>query len=138
MKITRALPVSLILSVWLGAHPMGNFSISHFSAIRIEASRVAVDYTLDFAEIPAGELLRGWGLDGAGAQAEVEQKAAGAMRGWGDGLQLSQAGRPLKLSLGKSEVVVTAGAGGLPVLRITGHFSAPVDRKSTRLNSSHG
>ena len=34
------------------AHPMGNFSISHFAGLRIEAGGVELRYILDMAEIP--------------------------------------------------------------------------------------
>ena len=124
MKFRLALPVSLAVCIGLWAHPMGNFSVSHFSAITVEASKVRIDYVLDIAEIPAGELFRKWGVDGTSARPLLQQKAETEMRGWGDGLQLNQAGKRLALVYEKSELVMNDGAGGLPVMRITGHFSA--------------
>src|SRR5215475_10553932 len=35
------------------AHPLGNFSISHYTAIRLESDAVALRYIIDMAEIPA-------------------------------------------------------------------------------------
>ncbi|HVR16660.1 MAG TPA: hypothetical protein VMS25_09885, partial [Candidatus Limnocylindrales bacterium] len=34
------------------AHPLGNFSISHYSAIRIGKDAVELRYIIDMAEIP--------------------------------------------------------------------------------------
>ena len=34
------------------AHPMGNFSINHYSAITPGRSGVRIDYIIDMAEIP--------------------------------------------------------------------------------------
>ncbi len=124
MKVRLALPVSLAVCVGLGAHPMGNFSVSHFTGITVESSKVRLDYVLDIAEIPAGELFRKWGVDGTSTRPLLQQKAESEMRGWGDGLQLSQAGKRLALVYENSELVMNDGAGGLPVMRITGHFSA--------------
>ena len=38
------------------AHPMGNFSINHYARIRVGAEKIAVQYILDFAEIPTYQL----------------------------------------------------------------------------------
>ena len=43
------------------AHPMGNFSISHFAGIRIEAGRVELRYILDLAEIPTFQEMQATG-----------------------------------------------------------------------------
>src|SRR5690242_355295 len=39
------------------AHPMGNFSISHYSRLTTEPGRLQIHYLLDLAEIPTVELL---------------------------------------------------------------------------------
>ena len=44
------------------AHPMGNFSISHFAAIRIETGSVEVRYILDLAEIPTFQEMQAAGI----------------------------------------------------------------------------
>jgi nickel/cobalt exporter len=35
------------------AHPMGNFTVSHYAGIRVSADGLRVRYVLDYAEIPA-------------------------------------------------------------------------------------
>ncbi|NNE43363.1 MAG: hypothetical protein HKN12_04075, partial [Gemmatimonadetes bacterium] len=37
----------------VAAHPLGNFSISHYAGIEIGADSIEVKYLLDFAEIPS-------------------------------------------------------------------------------------
>ena len=34
------------------AHPLGNFTINHYSGLRISATDVLIDHVTDFAEIP--------------------------------------------------------------------------------------
>ena len=44
----------------LWAHPMGNFSVSHYSRIEVTGGGAAIRYVLDLAEIPTFELLQQW------------------------------------------------------------------------------
>src|SRR5690349_16418964 len=61
------------------AHPMGNFSISHYSAIRIGRDAVELKYILDLAEIPTFQEIQESGItpkaDDTGAQAYLARKA---------------------------------------------------------------
>ena len=52
-----------LVAVVLEAHPMGNFSVNHYTRLEVSAHRVAVTYALDLAEIPTFELLQQWKLD---------------------------------------------------------------------------
>ncbi len=40
------------------AHPMGNFSVNHYTAIEVGASGIAVTYILDLGEVPAYSVLK--------------------------------------------------------------------------------
>src|SRR5260370_16298880 len=40
------------------AHPMGNFSVNHYSKITLESDRVRVNYFIDLAEIPTYKKLQ--------------------------------------------------------------------------------
>ena len=44
------------------AHPMGNFSISHYAGITVDPRRVEVRYLIDMAEIPTFQELQDTGL----------------------------------------------------------------------------
>ena len=40
------------------AHPMGNFSINHYSKIKIDQKSIEVRYLIDMAEIPTFQEMR--------------------------------------------------------------------------------
>ena len=45
------------------SHPMGNFSVSHYTRLEISQPGTAhVTYVLDLAELPTFELLQKWDL----------------------------------------------------------------------------
>src|SRR5262245_6208667 len=54
--------VALLLPVPAGAHPMGNFSVSHYTALRLEARTVEIRYVIDMAEVPTFQEMgrAGW------------------------------------------------------------------------------
>jgi hypothetical protein len=39
-------------------HPMGNFSVNHYSKITLQGDRIRVHYLIDLAEIPAYQELQ--------------------------------------------------------------------------------
>ncbi|HEV1996015.1 MAG TPA: hypothetical protein VGR03_16910, partial [Candidatus Acidoferrum sp.] len=57
--IPRLQRVAVLAACWLlscpasFAHPMGNFSISHYAGIHIEQGFIELRYLIDLAEIPA-------------------------------------------------------------------------------------
>jgi len=40
------------------AHPMGNFSVNHYSKINVQADQIIVRYFIDLAEIPTYQELQ--------------------------------------------------------------------------------
>src|SRR5271165_5318635 len=59
-SLLRAARPFLIGAAWLLfgaflalAHPMGNFSVNHYSRIDLQADHVSLEYIIDLAEIPA-------------------------------------------------------------------------------------
>src|SRR5215471_14325188 len=54
----------LVLSIprAASAHPMGNFSISHFSGIHVTPGTVELRYILDMAEIPTFQEIQATGI----------------------------------------------------------------------------
>ncbi|MGH9660937.1 MAG: hypothetical protein ACRD96_20480, partial [Bryobacteraceae bacterium] len=81
MRFARALLPVCLAAVALG-HPMGNYSVSHYT--RIEVGRAGADmlYVLDLAEIPTFELLRQWKLDRSSPKEALERRAAEQAREW--------------------------------------------------------
>ena len=111
--------VSILLAAapLLFAHPMGNFSVSHYARIEVAPGGSKLTYALDIAELPTLELLQKWDL--AGREAEAIQASAKAHAGeWMANLAISCNGKPVRPRIRKVESFVTEGAGGMPVLRV--------------------
>jgi nickel/cobalt exporter len=118
LKFLRVALTCLGLPIVLVAHPMGNFSVSHYSRLYLKSDVTELTYVLDLAEIPAFQLLESWRIDWKDEgllQAKSEQQAAE----WLDNLVLMQDGRRLPLRLISVSPTAIEGAGGLPVLRVS-------------------
>lgn len=116
---------ALALPIALAAHPMGNFSVSHYSRLHFKSGAVEVTYVLDLAEIPAFQLLGNWQIDWKN-QDDLSAKSTQQAPEWLDNVDLMQAGRRLPLHIQFVQPRATEGAGGLPVLRIAVQASAVV------------
>jgi ABC-type nickel/cobalt efflux system permease component RcnA len=107
------------------AHPMGNFSISHFAGLRIESGAVDLRYILDMAEIPTFQEMQTSGIvpapDDPQVVAYLAQKAA-ALKG---ALVVTLNGRPLALETVSENVIFPPGAGNLPTMKIGIVYRAP-------------
>ena len=110
------------------AHPLGNFTINHYSALTVYADRVEIRYVLDMAEIPAYTELQTIHADGsttltpAERDAYLARKAAELLKGQ----TLTLDGQPLALAVaGPMQLSFPAGAGGLPTLRLVMPLAAP-------------
>ena len=109
------------------AHPLGNFSISHYSGIGIGKDGIEIKYVIDMAEIPTFQEIQEHGfaadVEDANAQAYVARKAE-ILR---DGLSLRLNGKPLGLQVDSTQVIFPPGAGGLPTMKIGVLFKAQLD-----------
>jgi nickel/cobalt transporter (NicO) family protein len=109
------------------AHPMGNFSINHFSALEVHPAFIRLSYVLDLAEIPTFQEMQDYQLtpqpDDPGVAAYRERK----VRELQQGLWLQVGGRPLSLTARSSTVVFPPGAGGLPTLRFSALYEASLE-----------
>jgi ABC-type nickel/cobalt efflux system permease component RcnA len=112
------------------AHPLGNFSISHYSAIHIRKDTVELRYIIDMAEIPTFQEIQEQGItadvDDANVQAYVARKAE-ILR---DGLSLRVGGKLLRLQVDSKQVIFPPGAGGLPTMKIGMLVKAKLDGAS--------
>jgi ABC-type nickel/cobalt efflux system permease component RcnA len=104
------------------AHPMGNFSVSHYTRLEVSARGVDVTYALDLAEVPTYTLLRDWKLDAKSPQLELEAKATEQAQEWAKGLEFEAAGKPVQPKFVRAEIKLSDGAGGLSVARIEARF----------------
>lgn len=110
------------------AHPLGEATISQYSALTVGKERVDIRYVVDMAEIPAFQELRtigpgrstGTDLTPEERDAYTSRKALELLRG----LALTVDGAQLPLSLGKVTISFPEGNGGLPTLRLEMCISA--------------
>lgn len=117
MKFAASL---LLLSAGIvAAHPMGNFSVSHYARIEVRSKGVELVYVLDLAELPTFDLLRSWKLERTSPRDQLEAKAREQAKAWLNGLQIASAGKAIVPKFVNSELVISDGAGNLPVTRIT-------------------
>ena len=105
-------------SVQASAHPMGNFSISHYAGLHLRPDSVELDYLIDMAEIPAFQEMQQSGMTADGADPRIrtflDLKAAGFARG----LSLTLDGTALILRTVSQQVIFPPGAGGLPTMKM--------------------
>lgn len=111
------------------AHPLGNFTINQYAGIHVGREQVLLDYVLDMAEIPAFQEIRAFDANGnrqpdGSEMAGYPAEKCAALR---PDLHLLVNNRPVNLTLVTSSVEFPVGVGGLPTLRLTCEFQAPLD-----------
>ncbi|MCS6805336.1 MAG: hypothetical protein NZ823_09380 [Blastocatellia bacterium] len=110
------------------AHPMGNFSISHYTALRAERDGLHIRYRLDMAEIPTFQEMSLLDTSGDGdislheRRAYLQWKVEELTRGQ----RLLIDGRAAVLLVVGSDLLVQPGAGNLPTLLITVDYLVPL------------
>jgi nickel/cobalt exporter len=127
----KILPALAVLAACLvpgvaSAHPLGNFTVNHYSRIEPAGDRVRVVYVLDMAEIPTfQEKPRTDPNSEAYADVRAEELR--------QNLHLDLNGQPAQLRLEQRSLSFPEGAGGLSTLRLEAVYSADlkVDASST-------
>ena len=110
------------------AHPLGNFTVNSYNGLRVGPDRLAVDYVLDMAEIPAFQTRQAIDGDRDGKVSDAEAA------GWRDrecprlagGLRATVDGRPLTFQVTTATVAFPPGVGGLRTLRLECALAAPL------------
>src|ERR1700722_19908335 len=106
------------------AHPMGNFSVTHYSKISLENDGIKVTYIIDLAEIPTYQELQQGNITATVADAAVTRFVGSRGAEFGRGLSVLVDGKPLALRLLSSQVIFPPGAGGLPTMKMGFVFRA--------------
>jgi nickel/cobalt exporter len=113
----RKTAIQLLLgAIALSAHPMGNFSVNHYSRLYFRSTGMDLTYVLDLAEIPTFQLMADWNIDWRD-QAALSTRSAQQAQEWLDNVSLMQAGRRVPLRIRSVSPAAVEGAGGMPVLR---------------------
>lgn len=137
----------LLLLLFVGAchlasaHPMGNFSVNHYSQITLENKLIRVRYFIDLAEIPTYQELQQANIpataidpDSAAVIGLIEARG----KELGRGLVLNVDGKELPLRLVSSGVIFPPGAGGLPTMKMGFVYEAAyppaLDRRHLNIN----
>ena len=95
------------------AHPMGNFSINHYSKLTLNGGDIGIDYILDFAEIPTFQMFPEFRAGAADSGIRILAQE------WVRKLELTIEGQSLPLRLVNSVVETKPGAGSLRTARVT-------------------
>jgi ABC-type nickel/cobalt efflux system permease component RcnA len=120
----------LVIPLSVTAHPLGNFSISHYSGLRIGRDAVELRYIVDMAEIPTFQEIQDTGIVPKTGDASLEAYLNRKADLLSQGLMLEINGRRLQLQAGAKEVIFPAGAGGLPTMKIGILYKAKVGGNS--------
>jgi ABC-type nickel/cobalt efflux system permease component RcnA len=100
------------------AHPMGNFSVNHYSKVTIKQGSVEVLYLIDMAEIPTFQETRQFdisrALDDPRASRYLDRKEELLKQG----LSLVSDGQPVRLDTQSRQLTFADGAGGLPTMKL--------------------
>ena len=126
----RYRPLLLVPALCLGAllghpasasaHPLGNFTINHYTSIAVAQDRTDVRWVLDMAEIPAFAARRQIDVDRDGSlePGEIAAWLDATLPGLVAELDLQIDGRRLQLTVVDREVSFPPGQGGLSTLRL--------------------
>lgn len=123
------------LSINVGAHPLGNFSINQYSQLEVEASKIRVHQVLDIAEIPAfQELIKlDANKDGQYSATEIDAYAEAFSPTYLANLKLAVNGEAVPLSPARPQVEIRDGNGNLKTLRFVWDLASPVAGESGRV-----
>ena len=105
------------------AHPMGNFSVNHYSRLTLRQDGIEVQYFIDLAEIPTYQELQQYNIapsDEASLEPYLKQRAAELE----SGLSLRIDGRQVPMHLVSQGVIFPPGAGGLQTMKLGYTFQA--------------
>ena len=100
------------------AHPMGNFSINHYTKIVARARDIELDYIIDMAEIPTFQEMKDSALIPKAGDPGLAPYLARQAYSLKDGLVLDADGRRLGLECVLRQAIFPPGAGGLPTMKM--------------------
>ena len=125
------LPLALILSAAPSfAHPMGNFSINHYSKIKIHRGSIEIRYLIDMAEIPTFQEARQFDMTAAADDPNAARYLERQAQLLKEGISVEGDGRAVGLNTMSRQIVFAAGAGGLPTMKIGFVFRGQLDAKA--------
>ena len=112
------------------AHPLGNFTINHYSRLEFADEKAHIDYVLDVAEIPTFQRKRQLDPNGDGKLSDAEARSYldAELPSLVENLQLRVGEKVVPLRLLDSSATYRPGQGGLPILRIEARLLAELPK----------
>jgi nickel/cobalt exporter len=112
------------------AHPLGNFTINHYSRLEFADGQARITYVLDLAEIPTFQQKRllDPNSDGKLSDAEARSYLDAELPSLVENLQLRVGDQTLPLRVLDSSATYRPGQGGLPILRIQTNLLAELPK----------
>jgi nickel/cobalt exporter len=106
------------------AHPMGNFSINHYSKLKVSDRSTTILYLVDMAEIPTYQEIRESGLTATNGDPSIAPYLIKQEQALNQGLLLEIDGQAVPLAAISREATFAEGAGGLPTMKLRFVFRA--------------
>ncbi len=130
--LTMSLLAVLAQVAW--THPLGNFTVSHYTRLEIAPERVAVHYVINMAEISTFQEFEVIDTNGNRSPDQEELTVYGQRMAaqYAQGLQLTVDGARLPLRVAGQQVIWQQGEGGLPNLRLECDLLADLPALSAR------
>lgn len=122
-KLLALLAVPLLAA----AHPMGNFSINHYAALRVSANEIDIHYIIDVAEIPTLQEMQQTGMPAVPGDPKVGAYLAHEQEILRQGLPVTVNGRPQRLRGISKQVIFPPGAGGLATMKMAFTYRIVLD-----------
>jgi nickel/cobalt transporter (NicO) family protein len=112
------------------AHPLGNFTINHYSSLEFAEETARITYVLDFAEIPTLQQKARLDANGDGELSDEESNAYldAEMPSLVEGIRLRAGDEVLPLEVLDRSAEYRPGQGGLPTLRVETHLLADLPK----------
>ena len=121
------------------AHPLGNFTISRYSAVTLGAETADVLYIVDMAEIPTFQARQAMDSDADGTISAAEEAAylAAEVPALAANLRLTAGGVALPLTPVAHTLTFPPGQGDLPTLRLEVQLSAALPAGDAALDIAY-
>lgn len=110
--------VLMLSSVTAFAHPMGNFSVNHYSKITIRQGSIEIRYLVDMAEIPTFQETRQFDITPKADDPSASRYLDRQEQVLKQGLSLESDGQAVRLDTISRQVAFADGAGGLLTMKI--------------------
>ena len=108
------------------AHPMGNFSISHYASIRVEQGYIELRYLIDMAEIPTFQEMQQNAFPARADDERVRAYLSKQADTFRHALFVTLNGQPLELQIASQDILFAPGAGNLPTMKFGFTYRAEV------------